>query len=329
MHNDEKEIWKIIEHPNIIKPNTYAISNKGNIQNIVTGYMMKRFINRTGYYYVILPTILKDDEGNVKAKHFTIHSLVHFQFTNEPQKIYDKRFVINHIDGVKLNCDYTNLEWCTQKENMIHASRTGLMKSGEDKPNAKVTNDEVHAICKMLEQEISCDEILDTLGFEKDKYHRTLVANIKTGAIWKKISGQYDIKSGWNHMYSEEEMHNICRALQEGWKPQKIYDAYGHTEHPKCSFESMLKNIKAGTIYKDISSQYELKYGWDRKYSDEEVHKICKMLEQGYMYREIYNECAHEDYDYPRFKSVIANIKSGRLYRDISSQYNIKYYGSC
>jgi hypothetical protein len=33
---------------------------------------------------------------------------------------------INHIDGVKSNNHYTNLEWCTRSENMIHAHRVGL-----------------------------------------------------------------------------------------------------------------------------------------------------------------------------------------------------------
>lgn len=56
-------------------------------------------------------------------KVISIHRLVALHFID---KVVNKD-VINHKDGDKHNNHYTNLEWCTNKENSHHAFRTGLM----------------------------------------------------------------------------------------------------------------------------------------------------------------------------------------------------------
>jgi hypothetical protein len=54
---------------------------------------------------------------NYKRKHFKLHRLVALAFL--PNPLYLPQ--INHIDGNKQNNSITNLEWCTQEENMSHA----------------------------------------------------------------------------------------------------------------------------------------------------------------------------------------------------------------
>ena len=67
-------------------------------------------------------------------------------------------FVVNHKDGNKLNNDAENLEWCTYRDNSIHAVSTGLVtydhqighkwSAGERNGRAKITWHEVREIRK-------------------------------------------------------------------------------------------------------------------------------------------------------------------------------------
>ena len=95
----------------------YEISSFGNVisNNFGKRKILKQSTMTSGYKMVVLK---KDG----KQKSFSIHRLMAIAFlpndNNLPQ--------VNHKDGNKLNNDLSNLEWCTQSQNIQHMYDSGL-----------------------------------------------------------------------------------------------------------------------------------------------------------------------------------------------------------
>jgi len=73
------------------------------------------------------------------SKTFDIHRLVAKAFLPNPNNLME----INHKFGNKFDNYYKNLEWCTDSENKQHAVKTGLIKIGEERTEAKFTDEQV------------------------------------------------------------------------------------------------------------------------------------------------------------------------------------------
>ncbi len=99
----EGEEWKWIEGYEGI----YKVSNCGRVANLKG--LREQFTNGNGYHQINLCK-----EGNVKS--CKVHKLVAKAFCEG----YKEGLVVNHKDLDKTNNHYSNLEWITQKENVIH-----------------------------------------------------------------------------------------------------------------------------------------------------------------------------------------------------------------
>lgn len=122
----ENEIWK----PIVGYEGIYEVSNLGRVKSLeriipqgkrimsIHEKILKYISNKKTINYIDYVVYLTN-----KKKH-KIHRLVAEAFIPNPE---NKPF-INHIDHNPLNNVFTNLEWCTQKENMEHASKCGRMK---------------------------------------------------------------------------------------------------------------------------------------------------------------------------------------------------------
>ncbi len=132
----------------------YEVSDDGGVRSldrlIVTpdgqpqfhkGRILNGALNGSGYRQVRL----SDGEAGIR-KMERVHRLVAAAFIPNP----DRLPYVNHIDADPLNNNATNLEWCTQAQNLAHARRLGRMAddywSGRRSPNAALTDAEVRMI---------------------------------------------------------------------------------------------------------------------------------------------------------------------------------------
>ena len=98
----------------------YDVSETGCIRNARTLKVLKP--NKIGKGYLIVH--LKKD-GKRYARY--VHRLTAEAYVPNPHN----HPVVNHDDGNKENCHYTNLIWSTYSENNQHAYDTGLKPRGE------------------------------------------------------------------------------------------------------------------------------------------------------------------------------------------------------
>ena len=93
----------------------YGISRSGEVIRKGTGRILKTGL-RSGYPSLTLC------KNNIK-KFAHVHRLIALTFIPNPNNLP----CVNHIDGNKENNTISNLEWCTFKENSMHAVRLGLI----------------------------------------------------------------------------------------------------------------------------------------------------------------------------------------------------------
>lgn len=121
--------------------NEYIIYSDGRVFSDKSNKFLKHNIHpRSGYHSV---SLCKD--GVVKS--FSIHFLVASHFVGE---ILEKK-EINHIDGNKSNNHFSNLEIVTHAQNMKHAKKLRLIRSGENHHSSLLTDFQIRIIIKSID----------------------------------------------------------------------------------------------------------------------------------------------------------------------------------
>ena len=134
-----EEKWKGLIYNETDYSERLEISNTGKIRNAINKKEYKLHINKAGYYQVVISL-----GSRTNKKVFKVHKAVAETFL---QKV--KGNVVNHKDLNKLNNNVCNLEWCTQKYNMFHASKNNAFantKRGTESHKAKLKEKDIRFI---------------------------------------------------------------------------------------------------------------------------------------------------------------------------------------
>lgn len=164
----------MIEEWKKIRDTGYEISNRGRVRGRMVDYI-KPITSGRRYAQVCIV-----DKG--KFTFPSIHRLVASYFVKGKTK---DKCTVNHKDGNKSNNCASNLEWCTLKENIAHATKNNLLSHGESHVTAKL-----NIIAVILIKE------LDREGYS----HRDLgkIFGVAYSTIRSSIIGQ-----NWKRYYHE------------------------------------------------------------------------------------------------------------------------------
>jgi hypothetical protein len=157
----------------------YIVTDDGRVFNSIRGNELKPFKNPKGYDLVRLG----------KKDTYLLHRLVAkaFVYNSNPDEFNQ----VNHIDGVKTNNHYTNLEWTNNSGNQLHAFANGLNnpQRGSKNVNARLTEAMVQDACSMFEEGLSTPEVARRLG---DYSLRHSLRQVREHKNWKHISIKYN-----------------------------------------------------------------------------------------------------------------------------------------
>ena len=300
--------------PNV-KP-YYMISNYGRIYMRFSRIPFMTFsLDSKGYW----TTSLSTDNG---PKMIRVHRVVKLAFDYIPNH---EDFVIDHLDGNKRNPYIGNLEWVTQEENTRRAF--AIINQLGSIP-AQITPQYIFDDMKRMNairDEISSQKYINSL--QTADYTQKNFNDLKSNFNCQSIPGEIRNKSS----HSDEEVHQICKMLQEGYTTAYIATSLKVKK-------SYVSSVRYGKARPDISCQYDFSNYGTIQYNDkwlftpEQIHAICRYMTENDIAKAnskktyIKQMFAILNIEYSDAKyACILDIYRGRQYKSVTKDYDIRH----
>lgn len=311
---EDIEIWKICTYPGV-KPNTYEVSNHGNVRNKISHDNDKliRFENN-GYMCCYLIT-----ENNDK-KLFLEHRLVWYQFIKN--KIDDNFSMVNHINDIRSSNHVRNIETADHSSNNEHAILYGQHPGKIDIFNLLL-------ICECIrDTDGDIDMVMKILCDNGYVIKRNIIYNIIQKRTYRSISDMYFddiyVKKAIYHQKHNKKLNNdavetICKLLvKEHGNVQKVYDLVSDKYDVS---KDVIASIRSKSNWSYISDNFFTKETYKRTIDVNDVKIICKLLVR-YNGRISVVKKHLDDLNKSYISyAVIKNIKNKETWKDISDEY--------
>lgn len=184
----------------------YLVSTKGDVFSKYTGRHLKHSKGAQGY-----PVVNVRNSKGVRVP-VPIHRMV--AITHIPP-VEGKTFV-NHKDGNKWNNCISNLEWCTNRENISHAVKNGWNTKGDSHGNSSLTEEQVHLVCELLQEGLSGGKVIEIFNGRGEYLPRAVVYNIRSRRDWTHISKDYS----WPKRNTANKRSKRATTIPKGSTPK-------------------------------------------------------------------------------------------------------------
>ena len=222
-------MWKQIDY-------MYSVSTDGLVMNHLTGLLLKQ--SPCGKKSKHNPTKPRYMKVRLHGKSFPVHRLVAIAFIPNPENLPQ----VNHIDGVKTHNWVSNLEWVTNKDNIIKAYKNNLIhvNRGEDHHNCTHSRESAIKAIKLLASgKFTYSQITSMTGFSA-----TMLYDIKRRRIWKHESEGYIFPDIIHLPDFSMYYETIDDLILKGYSTRKIRQVYPIENLTSQQWRSLVYNRK-------------------------------------------------------------------------------------